>query len=88
MGNKPHLLSELCARVRDSGDDPSMVTFVNKSIRELHGHLSQAMIAVFDSMRTATPACVDALVMVARLLAEAEQELKSLANAEHASSGS
>ena len=61
-----------------------MVTFVNKSIRELHVHLSQAMIAVFDSMRTAAPACVDALMMVARLLAEAEQELKAVAIAEHA----
>jgi hypothetical protein len=61
-----------------------MVTFVNKSIRELHVHLSQAMIAVFDSMRTATPSCVDALMMVARLLAEAEQELKAVAKAERA----
>jgi hypothetical protein len=59
-----------------------MVTFVNKSIRELHGHLSQAMIAVFDSMRTATPARGDALMLIARLLTEAEQALKAVARAE------
>jgi len=61
-----------------------MVTFVNKSIRELHGHLSEAMISVFDSMRTATPACGDALMKIARLLTEAEQALNTIACVEHA----
>jgi len=75
-------LSELRESTTYQDDGIGMATFVNKSIRELHGHLSGAMISVFDSMRTSTPECGDALMTIARLVAEAQQTLKGFARLE------